>query len=164
MVKHTKKRPKVKQKQRPSRRGKKSQSRSRAAKKGWETRRGRKREAASKAILPKGVESLIKARVDLEEERALLREERRKLERMRKTIEKKPQALVLDAAIDRQIEAHIDSGEWEDTDETRILGRLFTINRLDPVEFDDEIMRLADEFDDWSVHDIYELWFYGELN
>lgn len=177
MSKHTKRRKKVK-------RSTQKRARSRAAKKGWVTRRAHKREKQSKAKLPPGLRELIEQRIDREEGRELkrvqavgkklaeLEAERVKLEKQRLRLEKrekraiqKPEAVILDASIERVIESHIESGEWEDSDETRILGRLFAINRLDPIEFDDEVQRIADEpdYEDWSVHDIYELWFYGEV-
>lgn len=76
---------------------------------------------------------------------------------------KRIEAEVMSAAIDRQIESLIKEEKWTDSDESRILGRLFLMNKLDPADFDQEVQDIADEYDDWSAHDIYDLWFYGEV-
>jgi hypothetical protein len=158
MAKHTKTRGKVNTSVRQ--RGKKSQSstsaiRSRAAKKGWKTRRANVRKAKSKAAFPPEIQRIIDERVKKEVERELKSKTRQ--------LTKSARADLMAESFDREIERRIESGEFIESDETRILGRLFLVNELNPVDFDNEIERLADDFDDWSVHDIYELWYYGEV-
>jgi hypothetical protein len=169
MAKSIKNRRKVKSKPSVTKRGKKSRSvsttaraRSKAAKKGWITRRAHTRKAMSKADFPPDIQRLIDDRVKKEVARELAKTER-KVSKTRQELERNVKATLMVESFDREIERRIDSGEFIESDETRILGRLFLVNELNPVDFDDEIMRLADDFDDWSVHDIYELWYYGEV-
>jgi hypothetical protein len=116
----------------------------------------------SKADFPPDIQRLIDDRVKKEVARELAKTER-KVSKTRQELERNVKATLMVESFDREIERRIDSGEFIESDETRILGRLFLVNELNPVDFDDEIMRLADDFDDWSVHDIYELWYYGEV-
>jgi hypothetical protein len=158
MAKSIKNSRKVKSKPSVRKRGKKSHARSLAAKKGWETRRGHKRKALSKADFPPEIQSIIDERVKKEVARELARLTPRK--RDAKT------ALMIEA-IDRQVEQHLDAaiarGEFVEADESKILGRLFIVNELQPAYFDDAIVDLSNEYEDWSIHDIYELWYYGEV-
>jgi len=155
MAKRIKKRRKVKSKPRVR---KPNKARSLAAKKGWETRRGHKRKAMSKADFPPDIQRIIDKRVKKEVARELAHLTPRK--RDAKT------ALMIEA-IDRQVERHLDAaierGEFVEADASKILGRLFIVNELQPAYFDDAIVDLSNEYEDWSIHDIYELWYYGEV-
>lgn len=158
MVKRIKNRGKVKSKRNVR---KPSKARSLAAKKGWVTRRAHTRKAMSKADFPKDIQRIIDERVKKEVARELKEIERKTPKRQE--LERNVRATLMVESFDREIERRIDSGEFIESDETRILGRLFLVNELNPADFDDAIVELADDFEDWSVHDIYELWYYGEV-
>jgi hypothetical protein len=117
----------------------------------------------SKADFPPDIQRLIDERVKKEVARELARATRKEVPKSRQALERSVRASLMVESFDREIERRIDSGEFIESDETRILGRLFLVNELNPQNFDDEIVNLADDFEDWSVHDIYELWYYGEV-
>jgi hypothetical protein len=160
MTKRIKKRGKVKSKPRVR---KPDKARSLAAKKGWETRRGHTRKAMSKADFPPEIQRIIDERVRKEVARELKALESRKATPALQLARQQLVTEAYDQKIQQHIDAAIERGEFVEADETKILGRLFLVNELTPQDFDDAIVDLSNEYEDWSIHDIYELWYYGEV-